>query len=51
LRECVQDVGQHQFLMLLLVIETDLHQWRDRRQRGLAGLMKEFHHGASTWRR
>ena len=44
LREGVQDVGQHQFLMLLLVIETDLDQWRDRCQRGLAGLMKEFHH-------
>ncbi len=31
--------------MLLLVIETDFHQWRDRCQRALAGLMKEFHHG------
>ena len=45
MREGVQDVGQHQFLMLLLVIEADFHQRRDRRERVLAGLVKEFHHG------
>ena len=44
LREGVQDVGQHQFLMLLLVVEADFDQRRDRLQRVLAGLMKEFHH-------
>ena len=45
LREGVQDVGQHQFLMLLLVIEADFHQRREPGQRVLAGLVKEFHHG------
>ena len=45
MRKGVQDVGQHQFLMLLLVIETDFHQRRDRPERILAGLMKEFHDG------
>ena len=29
--------------MLLFVIETDFHQWRDRRQRVLVGLVKKFH--------
>ena len=43
LRERVQDVGQHQFLMLLLVIEADFDQRRDGRQRILVGLVKEFH--------
>ena len=45
MRERVQDVGQHQFLMLLLVIEADFDQRRQRRQRVLAGLVEEFHHG------
>src|SRR5450432_3699108 len=31
--------------MLLLVIEADFHQRRDRRQGVLTGLVKEFHHG------
>ena len=31
--------------MLLLVVEADFHQRRDRRQRVLAGLVKELHHG------
>ena len=44
MREGVQDVGQHQFLMLLLVVDADLDQRRDRRQGVLAGLVKEFHH-------
>ena len=45
MREGVQDVGQHQFLMLLLVIEADFDQRRERPQRVLAGLVEEFHHG------
>ena len=44
LRERVQDVRQHQFLMLLLVVEADLDQRRDRLQCVVAGLLKEFHH-------
>ena len=44
MRKRVQDVGQHQFLMLLLVIEADLDQRRDRRERVLTGLVEEFHH-------
>ena len=40
----MQYIGQHQFLMLLLVVEADFDQWRDRLQGVLAGLMKEFHH-------
>ena len=31
--------------MLLLVVEADFDQRRDRLQRVLAGLVKEFHHG------
>src|SRR2546421_12679492 len=30
--------------MLLLVIETDFHQWRDRCQHVFPSLMKEFHY-------
>ena len=45
LRKGVQDVGQHQFLMLLLVIEADLDQRHQLPERVLAGLVKEFHHG------
>ena len=44
MRECVEYIGQHQFLMLLLVIETDLDQRRDFGERTLAGLLKESHH-------
>src|ERR1700694_1770862 len=42
LRERVQDVGQHQFLMLLLVIEADFKQRRDRRKGVFAGFVKKF---------
>src|SRR5258708_626009 len=45
LRKRMQDVGQHQFLMLLLVVETDLYQRRDRGQGFVPCLMKEFHDG------
>ena len=45
MRERMQDVGQHQFLMLLLVIKADFHQRPDRSQCILAGLVKELHHG------
>ena len=45
LRKGVQDVGQHQFLMLLLVIEADLDQRDQFCQRGLIGGLEEFHHG------
>ena len=44
LRKRVQDVGQHQFLMLLLVIEADFDQRHQLCERVLAGLVKEFHH-------
>ncbi len=43
MRKSVQDVGQHQFLMLLLMIKADFDQRRDRPQRILFGFMKEFH--------
>ncbi len=39
----MQDVGQHQFLMLLLVVQTDFHQRRDLRELVLARFVKEFH--------
>ena len=45
LREGVQDVGEHQFLMLLLVIEADLDQRRELAQLVLAGVAEEFHDG------
>src|ERR1700749_1670606 len=44
LRERVQDVGQHQLLMLLLVVEPDFQQRRERRQRVVAGFLKKFGH-------
>ena len=40
----MQDVGEHQFLMLLLVIESDIHQRREPCQRGRIGFRQEFHH-------
>ena len=43
MRKRVQDVGQHQFLVLLLVIETDFDQRHEFGERVLAGLVKEFH--------
>ena len=45
LREGVQDVGQHQFLMLLLVIEADLDQRREAGEGVLVGGLEEFHDG------
>ena len=42
--EGVEDVGQHQFLVLLLVIEADFHQRSEARQGGVIGLMEEFDH-------
>ena len=45
LRKGVQDVGQHQFLMLLLVIEADLDQRHQLGEGVLAGGLEEFHHG------
>ena len=41
----MQDVGQHQFLMLLLVIDADFDQ-RDQPGEGvLIGALEEFHYG------
>ena len=45
LREGVQDVGQHQFLMLLLVIEADFDQRGDRPSARPHRPLKEFHDG------
>jgi hypothetical protein len=45
LGEGVQDVGQHQFLMLLFVVEADLQQRHQARQRRFVGLMEKFYHG------
>ena len=44
LRERMQDVGQHQFLMLLLVIEPDLDQRHQSGEGVLIGRLEEFHH-------
>ena len=41
----VQDVGQHQFLMLLLVVEADLDQRRELDEALLAGSLEELDHG------
>jgi hypothetical protein len=41
----VQDVGQHQFLVLLLVIEADLDQRGELRQALLVGSLEELDHG------
>ena len=38
----VQDVGEHQFLVLLLVVEADFHQRRNRGQPFVTGFAKEF---------
>ena len=40
----MQDIGEHQFLMLLLVIEPDLDQRRQLLQRGFVGGLEEFDH-------
>ena len=45
LRKGVQDVGQHQFLMLLLVVEADLDQRRQLGEALLAGGLEELDHG------
>lgn len=45
LREGMQDVGEHQFLMLLLVVEPDLDQRRDLAKLVRAGLAEEFADG------
>ena len=42
LREGVQDVGEHQFLMLLLVVQPDLDQWRQSAELVFASLAEEF---------
>jgi len=39
----MQDVGQHQFLMLLFVVEADLHEGSDGGQLVVGGLAKEFY--------
>jgi len=44
----MQDVGQHQFLVLLLVIEADFDQRRDPPQHVLAADWKNFTTAAST---
>ena len=44
LRKGMQDVGEHQFLVLLLVIEPDLHQRRQLAERVFARALEEFHH-------
>ena len=41
LREGVQDVGEHQFLMLLLVMEPDLEDRQDRGQRGVVRVVDQ----------
>ena len=51
LREGVQDVGQHQFLMLLLVIEADFHQRRELASVSSSAVWKNFTTAASTCRR
>ena len=45
LREGVQDVGQHQFLMLLLVVEADLDQRRQLRRACPRRRLEEFDDG------
>ena len=39
----MQDVGQHQLLMLLLVVEADFDQWRNRGQLVVTGFTEELH--------
>ena len=41
----MQDVGQHQFLMLLLVVEADLDQRHELGEALLAGGLEELDHG------
>jgi hypothetical protein len=45
LREGMQDIGEHQFLMLLLMVEPNLNQRRDLAKLVLAGLAEEFDDG------
>ena len=45
LRECMEDVRQHQLLVLLLVIEPDFDEWLKAGPRIRAALAEEFHHG------
>ena len=45
LRERMQDVGQHQFLMLLLVVEADFDQRRESWQACPRRRLEELHHG------
>ena len=45
MREGVQDVGQHQFLMLLFVIQAHFHQRQQFRQSVRVGGLEKFHHG------
>ena len=44
LREGVQDVGQHQFLMLLLVVEADLDQRRELASVASSAVCEELDH-------
>src|SRR5258705_10013029 len=43
LRKGMQDVGQHQLLMLLLVIEPDFHERGEGGENVLAGGLEKFH--------
>src|SRR5215212_1717091 len=45
LRERVKNIGQHQFLMLLLVVEPDFDQRLKPVELICARLAEEFHHG------
>ncbi len=45
LRKGVQDVGEHQLLMLLLVVEADLHQRDQFYEAVLIGSLEEPDHG------
>ena len=40
----MQDVGQHQFLVLLLMVEPDFQQRSQPGQCPVGGIMEEFHH-------
>ena len=43
MRESMQDVGQHELLVLLLMVEADLHERRQRGQGFVVRFMEEFH--------